>query len=925
MKKHTFYCWAGFWLALASSLLPAGATTTTVLPAGLAAPLNSSTNRGFLVRTVQAPADVQVGNSYVRAYKQLNGTLVDTNKVLVPNEAFAGTNTDGSYTIDTINFEKDGAAFDVKDGDGNIVASFQGNLFPGIPGTGAHTLNFAVEVVAFLQLAPGTNVFGVSSGAERVDVVDDDGYDAFMGTNPRDFFNTKVSEVEKHTSQPFSSNQHLETQFILVAPSAGIYPFRLVYWQNGNGANLNFYSIDEFGNRVLVNDPAIPNSVPAFIDSNVAAAKAPYVAEVSPLPGSAGINPADPITALLLDGVTKVNLSTVSLTLNNVLTTPTKSQANGRTTVSYAPPPLRPDANNFVKLSYTDTGAVAHVANWQFAINVAGGNASTVAGQWDFDAGDLRATVGNPLQFLDPTFDGPSGSAPQKTEFGTTSDFGIPAINGQVAWVMHVPGGLDPRYGYAMYHGIAPNGGGTKVNQYTLIMDVMVANTGAGAAALLRVRPTGADDGDLFWQGNNFGQGGGGYNGTGAFTPGVWHRVVAAYDEAATPPVVTKYVDGIKQDDWTANQGLDHPRRALNPVAYLFADGTPTDERREMWVNSVQIRAGKLTDAQIVLLGGPNALGIPNEIPASSVAGQWDFERGDLSATIGKPLQYLDPTFDGPTAPGGSLTAFGTTADFGIDPINGQVAKVMQVPGDLSPQIGYAMDHGIAPNGGGTKVNQYTLIMDVMINDTGAGAAALLRVRPTGADDGDLFWQGNNFGQGGGGYNGTGAFTPKVWHRVVAAYDEAASPPVVTKYVDAIFQDNWTANQGLDHPRRALNPIAYLFADGTPTDERRQFWVRCVQIRAGKMSNADIVALGGPSANGIQVTLPPVSQRVPTLTMQGTHTTISLLWPLDFTGYTLERNSDLTATASWTPVPGVQNNSVVVPVGPGKQFFRLRK
>jgi hypothetical protein len=35
-------------------------------------------------------------------------------------------------------------------------------------------------------------------------------------------------------------------------------------------------------------------------------------------------------------------------------------------------------------------------------------------------------------------------------------------------------------------------------------------------------------DGDLFWQGSNFGQGNGGYNGTGAFTAGSWHRIVAA-------------------------------------------------------------------------------------------------------------------------------------------------------------------------------------------------------------------------------------------------------------------------------------------------------------------------------------------------------------------------------------------------------------
>ncbi|PYI87600.1 MAG: hypothetical protein DME26_05700 [Verrucomicrobia bacterium] len=190
---------------------------------------------------------------------------------------------------------------------------------------------------------------------------------------------------------------------------------------------------------------------------------------------------------------------------------------------------------------------------------------------------------------------------------------GIPDINGQEANVMQVPGDLVRNVGYIMDHGIKPNGGGTRVNQYTLIMDILVENTGASAASLLQISSTNnaeGDDGDLFWQGNNFGQGSGGYNGTGAFTPGSWHRIVAAYDEAASPPVVTKFVDGIKQDDWTANQGLDNPRRALLAIAVLFGDGDH-DERREMWVNSIQIRPGKITDAEAVLLGGPSAAGIP--------------------------------------------------------------------------------------------------------------------------------------------------------------------------------------------------------------------------------------------------------------------------------------------------------------------------
>ena len=54
-----------------------------------------------------------------------------------------------------------------------------------------------------------------------------------------------------------------------------------------------------------------------------------------------------------------------------------------------------------------------------------------------------------------------------------------------------------------------------------------------------------------------------------------------------------------------------------------------------------------------------------------------------------------------------------------------------------------------------------TLIMDVMVDTTGGGAASLLQMSTANNTDGDLFWQGNNYGQGGNGYGGTGIFTQR--------------------------------------------------------------------------------------------------------------------------------------------------------------------
>ncbi len=828
------------------SLTLAGHAADVVLSPGSALPFGSGIDPGFVVRSVQGPENPALANTLTRALRQLNGTLVDASNQPVPNEAFAGPLSDGSFSKVAVTF----------DGVGAPVLGFNAELFPGIPGVSNHLQNFTIESVAFLELTAGVHTFGMAVSADRTDVNDDDGYVVFSGVNPRSVFATPIGSYQRTVTQPFQSNQLNTNYFTFEAPVDGLYPFRVVYWQTGRGANLVFFSVDQNTGQILpINDPNSFDGVPAYqTATNAARANGPYIAEVSPLPGVSGIAASEPIQVLLVDGENPINDSTVKVFLNNVQVTPQSVVRTGRQLkVRYNPSATRTTVNNLIRVEFADTTGLAETNSWQFSMVAQQGVGTQVTGQWDFDSGDLAATVGSPLQYLTPT-------AQTGTQFGLTTDFGLPDINGQIAAVMRVPGDLDRSIGYLMPHGISPNGGGQLVNQYTLIFDIYVEPSGPGAASLLQVDSESnalGNDGDLFWQGNNFGQGGGGYNGTGQFTAGAWHRVVAAYDMAANPPVVTKYVDGIKQDDWTANQGLDAARRALKPTAVLFGDGDQ-DERRVMYVNSVQVRSGKLSDGEMVALGGPAAMGIPAALPKADVAGQWDFDAGDLRATAGKALQYVDPTYDGPAGSAATKTQFGTTTSFGISDINGEPANVMFVPGEGTYQLGYVMAHGISPNGGGQRVNQFTIIYDIYVETSGPGAASLLQISSTNnalGDDGDLFWQGNNFGQGGGGYNGTGQFTAGAWHRVSAAYDMAANPPVVTKYVDGIKQDDWTANQGLDAARRALLPLAVLFGDGDQ-DERRAMYLNSIQIRGRKMSDAELAALGGPSAAGIPVASP---------------------------------------------------------------------
>ncbi len=82
----------------------------------------------------------------------------------------------------------------------------------------------------------------------------------------------------------------------------------------------------------------------------------------------------------------------------------------------------------------------------------------TVTGQWDFDFGDLRATVGVELEYLADT--------------ATITTFPGMAIIGHPAQVMGF-GSNAINQGCFVRHGAKPNGGGQFVNQYTLLLDVM--------------------------------------------------------------------------------------------------------------------------------------------------------------------------------------------------------------------------------------------------------------------------------------------------------------------------------------------------------------------------------------------------------------------------------------------------------------------
>ncbi len=184
-------------------------------------------DRGFKVRVVQAPVDLgALENSLARAEDQLspNSTIAK----------FVDTNT----VAQVINFNGVG-------GDGGQIPGDE--PVPGLDPDINGTHDFAMEIQGYLELTAGVHRFGVIS---------DDGFSVRSGTSTTD-----------KTSIPLAfRNGSADQRFDFVVPQAGLYPFRMVWYERGGSSYVEWFSEDpNTGEKTLINDPNSPNAVKAYL------------------------------------------------------------------------------------------------------------------------------------------------------------------------------------------------------------------------------------------------------------------------------------------------------------------------------------------------------------------------------------------------------------------------------------------------------------------------------------------------------------------------------------------------------------------------------------------------------------------------------------------------------------------------------------
>jgi hypothetical protein len=223
-----------------------------------------------------------------------------------------------------------------------------------------------------------------------------------------------------------------------------------------------------------------------------------------------------------------------------------------------------------------------------------GQTSTNLTGQWDFNQGDLKATVGTDMKFL--------GDTATKTTFDTVN------VNGANGNVMTFPA-VNPTEGYLVFHGAKPNGGGTNVNVYTLVLDLFWPSTSdATFRALYNTDTNNLLDAVMFVNPDNAIGVNNDYSGE--MLPETWYRLALVVSLNETNSTFIKYLNGSSAGSQTLEANSIDSRFSLGPALLLFTDAIE-DTTHPGLVDRVQIYSEALSGTQVAALGLPLGDGGP--------------------------------------------------------------------------------------------------------------------------------------------------------------------------------------------------------------------------------------------------------------------------------------------------------------------------
>ena len=340
---------------------------------------------GFIARvsqisTTQSGAAQVHGNTIAGAERQLAGELINAEGNPYTNEAGPANASTWEITpveVETvINFEEGSDGTPGPTGRFTVNNGAEDEFIPQIPASVENKDGIVAEFLTFLELSQGFHTFGVNS---------DDGFEVKSGPSLKDLSVIALGEWNSWRGVG-------ETRFDVYVEENGIYPVRLLWWEGGGGASVEFYSILENGDRILINDRDNPNAIKAYRS----AAERPYISSVSPT----GTVATDSIEYTINDDEVSVVGDSVGLTLNGAALDPEVTKSGDVTTVRYVNPDgYFPGGTHVAVLTYDESSNPVVTRTFRHEFNTPEGQTVVVRdgpfAYWRLGETEVGATQAN--------------------------------------------------------------------------------------------------------------------------------------------------------------------------------------------------------------------------------------------------------------------------------------------------------------------------------------------------------------------------------------------------------------------------------------------------------------------------------------------------------------------------------------------------
>jgi len=341
-----------------------------VVSADSVVPGSTKGESGFIANITQISTE-QSGkaslhnNNVANAEKQLNGEFIDPD-LEEPwlNEADFDAEEGWSYYpvwVEWVNQNQDAP---------NPVGNFSANngyedeYIPNIPGWYDSTDGIAGEYLALLQLDEGAYTLGVNS---------DDGFRATIGVNYNDVLAQEIGVFD-------GGRGASDSIFDILITKAGLYPFRVLWFEGGGGANIEIFSVVD-GEKVLINDPDVDGAIKAFIPKGAtvdeqimerdATTGRAAVVSITPASGQKRVEPDSSVEVVIENGsATTVNQSSVKMNLNGQDVAVDVSKSGDVVTITHTPDGGLAGEVNTAIVSFKESNGTERSAAWSFEVKV---------------------------------------------------------------------------------------------------------------------------------------------------------------------------------------------------------------------------------------------------------------------------------------------------------------------------------------------------------------------------------------------------------------------------------------------------------------------------------------------------------------------------------------------------------------------------